>query len=901
MNSKEYMAEAKAPEYRLIGKSTSRIDGREIVTGRAKYTQDVKLRGMLIGKILRSPRAAAEVVSIDLAPALAVPGVMAAMKLAEGKVRYAGQQVAAVAAVDERTAEKALALIKVDYKSLPYVVDWEKARDASAPQVRDGKPNVETINEYSRGDVEKGFAEADVVVEHTYRTGFEVHNPTETHGSVAAWEGDHLVVYDSTQNIHGVRDGLARALKVPAANVTVIKNYMGGGFGSKLGANDYTIVAANLAREAGRPGQDPALAARQRRVRRLPAVVLPDLQGRGEEGRHADRASADQHRLGRRRVRRRGRGTRRRHLQVPELQGLRGDGLHEHRRLSGDAGPRPHAGRLRARKRDGRAGRGAGHGPARAPQEELLDEEPGRHGPPLLDAKASTSATSSGPRPSAGSGATASRAKAEGAGPLRRGIGVATSIWFGAGVPGTLADIVLYPDMSVEVVCGTQDLGTGTRTHMAVVAAETLGLEPKDITVKLGNSDYPWAPASGGSQTTPSVAPAVRDAGLKAVERLKAVAAARLKVEAADIVMADRKFSSKSDPAKSAPFADVYRDLRRETVFHGERGGMPTDQFAFNTFGAHFAEVEVNVETGRVRVLKYAAAQDSGQIVSKLTAESQVVGGHHPGPERRPLRRAGHGRRHREIRSTRICATTRSRPRSIFPEITPIFVDVVDPRINNLGVKGLGEPARVPSSAAIANAVYNAIGVHVREIPMTPKRVLEALKRKESAVMRDFKIAEPRTADELAALLAETAETTALIAGGTDLIDELKSGVATAALVVDLRGVDGLAGIAKEKDGLRIGAMTRVVDLAEDAAVARDYPGLKEAALSLATPQLRNVGTVGGNLCQRPRCWYYRDPEVVCRKKGGFNCYAYQGRNKYHASSAAAAASSSFRRTWPRP
>ena len=154
-----------ANRLRLIGKPTSRIDGREVVTGRAKYTHDVKLRGMLIGKILRSPRAAAEIVSIDLAPALSAPGVMGAIKLAEGKVRYAGQQVAAVAAVDERTAEKALALIKVEYRSLPFVVDWEKARDASAPQVRDGRPNVEKINEYSRGDVEKGFAEADVVVE----------------------------------------------------------------------------------------------------------------------------------------------------------------------------------------------------------------------------------------------------------------------------------------------------------------------------------------------------------------------------------------------------------------------------------------------------------------------------------------------------------------------------------------------------------------------------------------------------------------------------------------------------------------------------------------------------------------------------------------------------------------
>lgn len=149
--------------------------------------------------------------------------------------------------------------------------------------------------------------------------------------------------------------------------------------------------------------------------------------------------------------------------------------------------------------------------------------------------------------------------------------------------------------------------------------------------------------------------------------------------------------------------------------------------------------------------------------------------------------------------------------------------------------------------------------------------------------MREFKIAQPRTADELAALLAGTQEPVAMMAGGTDLIDELKSGVAAAGLVVDLQTVAGLAGIAPEKDGLRIGSMTRVVELAEDAAIARDFPSLRQAALSLATPQLRNVGTVGGNLCQRPRCWYYRDPQVVCRKKGGFNCYAFQGRNKYHA------------------
>ena len=724
-------APAKAPEYKYIGKPTARVDGREIVTGRAKYTHDIKLRGMLIGKILRSPYAAAEIVSIDLAPALALPGVMAALKLAEGKVRYAGQQVAAVAAVDERTAEKALGLVKVEYKTLPSVVDWERARDAAAPQVRDDRPNVGKLNEYARGDVEKGFGEADVIIEHTYRTGFEVHNPTETHGSVAAWDSDHLTVYDSTQNIHGVRDGLARAMKVPAANITVIKNYMGGGFGSKLGANDYTVAAANLARQAGRP-------VKVLLSRRDNAVCVGYRP-----------SSSQTYKIGAKKD-----GT----LTALQLTNMASGGVGD-----GDDVAEPavdiyrcpsckvfeetvytNTGASRAMRAPGHTQGAFGLEGAMDELAAALDMDPlelrrrnystknlGDTGMPYsskgLDKCYELGAKAIGwerrnRRPGEGGGT----------GPLRRGIGVATSIWFGAGVPGTLADIVLYPDGSVEVICGTQDIGCGTRTHMAVVAAETLGLEPKDITVKLGNSDYPWAPASGGSLTTPSVAPAIRDAALKAVERLKAVAAARLKIEAGDIVMADRKFASKSDPAKAAPFADVYRDLRRETVFHGERGAMPMDQFAFNTFGAHFAEVEVDVETGRIRVLKYAAAQDSGQIVSRLTAESQVVGGITQGLsagiyEERVMDDATGNPVNPNLRDYKIATALD------IPEITVLFADVFDPRINNLSVKGLGEPARVPSSAAIANAVYNAIGVHVREIPMTPKRVLEALKRKEAA------------------------------------------------------------------------------------------------------------------------------------------------------------------------
>src|SRR5512141_1074447 len=452
---------AKPPDYRYIGKTNSRVDGRMIVTGQAKYTHDVKLRGMLIGKILRSPRAAAEIVSIDLAPALAVPGVLAALKLAEGNVRYAGQQVAAVAAVDERTAEKALGLIKVEYKTLPYVVDWEKARDASAPQVRDGKPNVETINEYSRGDVEKGFAEADVVVEKTYRTGFEVHNPTETHGSVAAWEGDHLVVYDSTQNVHSVRDGLARALKVPASNVTGIKNYMGGGFGSKLGVNDFTIAAASLARQAGRPVK----VLLSRRDNAVCVGYRPASQQTYKVGAKKD-------------------GT----LTALQLTNLASGGVG-----AGDDVGEPVADIYKCpnckifeetvytNTGGSRAMRAPGHTQGAFGIESVMDELAAALDMDPLELRRKNYSTKNRgdtgiPYSSKGLdqcyalGAKAigwerRNAKPGGGtanGPWRRGLGVATSIWYGAGVPGTLADIVLYPDLSVEVICGTQDLGTGT-------------------------------------------------------------------------------------------------------------------------------------------------------------------------------------------------------------------------------------------------------------------------------------------------------------------------------------------------------------------------------------------------------------------------------------------------------
>jgi CO/xanthine dehydrogenase Mo-binding subunit len=727
--TKSAAAETANPDaYRYIGKATRRIDGRLIVTGKAKFTHDIRLRGMLIGKILRSPHACAEILSIDVGPAKSFPGVLAALPLAEGKILYAGQQVAAVAAVNEKTAEKALALVNVSYKVLPAVVDWQKAMESGAPQVRDGKPNVEKFNEAARGDVEKGFKEADVVLERTYGTRFEIHHPTETHASIALWDEGRLVVYDSTQNVHGVRDGLARVLKIPAATVTVIKDYMGGGFGSKLGLNEHTVVAALLARETERPvkivltrrenamcvGYRPssrqAYKAGVKKDGTLTAVSLLSYASGGTGyGDEVAEPTVELYRCPNVKVEEYSVFTHTgasRATRAPGLtQGMLGlEGLIDELAAAIDMDPLELRRKNYSTRNQGDTG--------------LPYSTKGLGQCYEAGAKAIGWERRNG-RPGAGSGR------------LRRGIGMASSLWWGSGVPGTLADVVLYPDMSVEVVCGTQDIGTGTRTHMAVVTAETLGLEPHQITVKLGSSDYPWAPASGGSLTTPSVAPAVRDAALKAVDRLKQLAARKLEAKPEDVLIENRAFVVKGVAGKSAAFADVYRDLRREAVFHGERSGFPGDKYAFNTFGAHFAEVEVDTETGRIRVLRYVAAHDSGQIINKVTAESQVIGGVTQGLsaglfEERVMDSTLGYLVNPNFRDYKIATALD------MPEIATVFVDVVDERLNNLGTKGLGEPPRIPSSAAIANAVYNAIGVHVGVIPMTPKRVLEALKRKEA-------------------------------------------------------------------------------------------------------------------------------------------------------------------------
>jgi xanthine dehydrogenase YagR molybdenum-binding subunit len=712
---------AAAPEFKWIGRPTPRIDGDLIVTGRAKYIHDLVFEGMLHAKILRSPHASAEIVSLDTSLAESLPGVKAVLKLKEGRVKYEGEQVAAVAAVDEPTAESALKLIKVDYKVLPHVISAEAAMAEGAPQVHDS-PNVQKINEFNRGDVNQGFAAAEVTIERTYRTTFEVHHPLETHASVAWWREEGLTVWDSTQAVFNTHDQLAKMLDYPASKIRVISQYMGGGFGSKLGANEHTAAAARLSRETGRPVK-VVLSRRENSlcVGNRPSTIITIKGGAKRDGTLTALLMKNTTSGGV------GRGDRSSEplIDIYKCPNVK---VEEYTVFINAGASRPT--------------RAPGHVQGTFALEGFMEELANELGLDPLELRRKNYTTSNqgdtgNPYSSKGLDQCYSigaekigwsrRNKKPGGAPgkKRRGMGLATQIWWGAGTPATLADVKVHPDGSVEAICGTQDIGCGTRTFVAAVTAETLGLEPRDITVKIGDTAYPWAPNSGGSSTAPSVAPAIRDAALKAVDWLKNLAAKKLGVPAAEIVVADKKVFVQGNPEKSIALIDCVRDQRREAVFHGVRGDLPAG-FAYNSFGAHFAEVEVDTETGQVKVLKVVATHEIGRVLNRLTAESQVVGGVTQGLsaglfEERVLDEYTGKMLNLNFETYKV-ATAMD-----MPEMTCSFVDRADPRINNLGDKGLGEPPRIPSSAAIANAIYNAIGVHLREIPMTPDRVLKAL------------------------------------------------------------------------------------------------------------------------------------------------------------------------------
>jgi len=701
----------------VVGRPATRQDGHQRARGQAIYTADLALPGMLHAAVLRSPFARARVKKLDLGRALEAPGVIGAIGPGDCHVLsleppFHGAPVAAVAADSPAGAHAALDLIDIEWEELEPLLDPEEAVKRESL--------LEDPRRYERGDLDAGLAQADVVVEAEYRTQTVVHNSLETHQSVCRWEGDTLEVYISTQYIWGVRDSVADKLGLPPDRVRVVCNYMGGGFGAKNSPGDYTFIAIALAGQTGLPvrcaltrrEENIAAGNRNSTIQRLRAGARSDgtlvaLEGEylnaiGWEGFSGPTFGPMEMLYRCENVRTLTYGAK---LNLPPNAAFRAPGF-----VEGTFGLECALDELAARlELDPLELRRRNHA-----DHDLADGRP-FSSKNLLECY----------RRAEPHWARRDEVRASSEGPVRRGTGLASQIWYGGGGPPSYAWIRVGSDGRVTVVTAMQDIGTGTRTAMAQIAAEELGLPLDRVRVELGDSARgPYASISAGSSTTPSMGPAVRAAAADAARQILEIAAQRFDLEERVLSLKDGNVVSAD--GGSWPLEEVTGLLEDAQILgKGARGPNPTGMRVL-TFGIQVADVSVDIETGEVRVDRIAAIHDVGRVINPLGARSQVEGG--------IIQGVGHTLTEERLIDpatgtvlTQTLDAYKLPTIADVPEIAVELLDIPDEHLTNLGSKGLGEPPIVPTAAAIVNAIRDATGADVRSLPVGREEMLRAL------------------------------------------------------------------------------------------------------------------------------------------------------------------------------
>jgi xanthine dehydrogenase YagR molybdenum-binding subunit len=701
----------------VLSTRVKRLDGPDKVTGRAKYSFDISRPGMIFGKIVRSPHPHARVTAVDLSEARRAPGVKAALVWKEpgsatAEVKYQGDPVAAVAADTEEQAIDAARLVKVTYDVMPHVASVEQAMASDAPVVF---PNGNTRrgNAEESGDLDAGFKQAAHIVEQTYSTHVITHVCMETHGCVCEWDGDKLTAWVSTQGVHGTKDGFAQGLKIPGGNVRVITQYMGGGFGSKFGPDAQGLICAKLAQDA----KVPVKLMLDRKEEHLDTGNRPSAYAKIRAGVSAD----------------------------GKLTAFDGQSWG-----TGGAGatsnfPLPYIYDFPNRRRvhtdvyinagQQRAMRAPGHPQGCFLTEILMDELADRVRMDPVEFRIKN-------LPQAAPNAMWGEYFRQGAkafgwekrhatgdptpGPVKNGFGVSAHRWGGGGRGGR-AHVDITSDGSVVTKVGTQDLGTGTRTVVAMLTAETLGLPVSAVKPEIGDTMYPVCGASGGSTTVASISPAIRIAAGKALDQVFAKAAPQLGVSADTLVATDGRIHVRGNTSKGMTWKDACKLIGTEPISvdaEWEDGLSST-----GTSGVQFTEVDVDIETGIVKVKRVLTAQDCGLVVDRLTAESQIYGGiigslNFALFEDRILDRVTGQMVNPNMESYMLAGM------SDIPKIDIMIMDTPEQRAR--GVIGIGEPPTVSTASSIANAVRNATGATIRSLPLMPHRILAAIEQEKA-------------------------------------------------------------------------------------------------------------------------------------------------------------------------
>jgi xanthine dehydrogenase YagR molybdenum-binding subunit len=698
---------------RLIGTKIPRLDGLAKASGKMKYPSDVRPDGTLFGVVLYSPHAHAKIKSIDTKAAEEMPGVRGIVTIAkEGTtLRYQGDDIAVVAAETEEQARDAARAIKIEYEVLPHCVTEAQAMADGAPVIVRGG-NVRKGRAQTKGTPDE--AKADVVVEGTYSLPVITHVCLEPHGLTAKYESDDRVLaWASTQNVSGVANDLADVFGIKNTNVTVHTEAMGGGFGSKFGADVWGKAAAELSKKCG--GR-PVKVFLDRAQEHLAAGNRPSAAGKVKIGATKDGKLV---------------------ALVAETHGTGGS-------RGGSQFPLPYVYDVPNSSRShaevfvncggARAMRAPGHPQGCALMEAAMDDLADKLGIDPVEFRLKNLPNDF--RTAVYEGEVKLGAELigwqanwkprgqNGKGPIKRGLGLALHQWGGGGANDKQVTCIINPDSSVELRSATQDIGTGARTILAIIAAELLGLKVSDITSNIGNSTFVPGQASGGSTTSPSMSPPCFAAVTQARDAFFAKIAPSLGAKPGDLSLRDGQVLVNGQEKMS--WKDACRKLGMMPIV--ENGKFQEGLSGVGVAGCQFVDLTVDTETGVVRVKKIVAIQDSGLIIDKLTWESQVYGGVIGGLnyglfEERIMDPLTGVMLNPDMELYKLAGA------SDIPEIVVRAYEPDDQKAR--GVIGVGEPPTIATAAAIGNAVANAIGVRVPEWPMSPRNVLNALASKE--------------------------------------------------------------------------------------------------------------------------------------------------------------------------
>jgi len=699
-------------ENTLIGKDIPRIDGVAKASGQAKYTADINTEGTLFAKLVTCPLPAAKVKKIDVEAAKKMPGVKAVhlFKKEEDEVRWEGELIVAIAAERVEQAEDAVKAVVVEYEALPFYVDETDVKRAAQADRTKG------LGKNAKGDVEEALKADDIVVHQGfYGISTISHMCLEPHGSHCEWKEDDLDVHLSTQNVSGTPGQFAEPLGIEAANVTVVSDYEGGGFGSKFQADEWGIACAKMAKEAGRPVRLMLDRATEMKVAGTrPSGYIDVTIAAKKDG---EIVAWDSIHWG--------------------TAGFGGGGVDVNQLPYPFDFPNRSAAQIGISCNSGpnRAWRAPPHPQLCAMTQTAMDDLAAKLKMDSYEFFKKNLQFTLNNKAEVYAAEMEIAAKAidwkknwhprgqSGKGPLKRGLGMALHRWGGGAGPCTCT-VKVHPDGSVESFLGSQDIGTGTRTVIAITLAETFGLPLNGVKVNLGSSKYPQSGASGGSITVGGVTGAHRRAAQTALWKIFDNVAEKYKLESADGLVARGGdiLNGKEKVCTWKQACSLLGQMPLEEKGEGpKKDGLTADQVG----GVQMVDVEVDTGTGQVRIKKFVCVQDCGLILDELTARSQVLGALIMG-----IAYSLSEERIMDNKTGRyINANLNDYKLPTIRDIGELVAIMYQPDSEyDRGVVGLGEPPVIAPGAAISNAVANAIGVRVPVLPLTPKRVLDALK-----------------------------------------------------------------------------------------------------------------------------------------------------------------------------